>query len=77
MTPQRLRPFGTTVFSEMTALTLERNAINLSQGYMTPAGGSCRKEPPPRPRPNQPSSGPTATEVELTARLLGIESEMG
>ncbi len=33
MIAQRLLPFGTTIFSEMTALALERNAINLSQGY--------------------------------------------
>lgn len=33
MIAQRLRPFGTTIFSEMTALALERNAVNLSQGY--------------------------------------------
>ncbi len=33
MIAQRLRPFGTTIFSEMTALALERGAINLSQGY--------------------------------------------
>jgi N-succinyldiaminopimelate aminotransferase len=33
MIAKRLRPFGTTIFSEMTALALERNAVNLSQGY--------------------------------------------
>ena len=31
-TAQRLRPFGTTIFSEMTALAQEHGAINLSQG---------------------------------------------
>ncbi len=29
----RLRPFGTTIFAEMTALAREHNAINLSQGF--------------------------------------------
>ncbi|HZW08678.1 MAG TPA: aminotransferase class I/II-fold pyridoxal phosphate-dependent enzyme [Phycisphaerales bacterium] len=30
---QRLRPFGTTIFAEMTALAAKHNAINLSQGF--------------------------------------------
>lgn len=30
---QRLRPFGTTIFAEMTALAARHDAINLSQGY--------------------------------------------
>jgi len=30
---KRLQPFGTTIFSEMTALALEHDAINLSQGF--------------------------------------------
>jgi N-succinyldiaminopimelate aminotransferase len=29
----KLKPFGTTIFSEMTALALEHDAINLSQGF--------------------------------------------
>ena len=29
----RLRPFGTTIFAEMTTLAREHNAINLSQGF--------------------------------------------
>jgi aspartate/methionine/tyrosine aminotransferase len=29
----RLRPFGTTIFAEMTALAAKHNAINLSQGF--------------------------------------------
>ena len=29
----RLKPFGTTVFSEMTALAQEHDAINLAQGF--------------------------------------------
>jgi N-succinyldiaminopimelate aminotransferase len=33
MIAQRLRPFGTTIFAEMTALATERGAINLSQGF--------------------------------------------
>ena len=32
-TARRLRPFGTTIFAEMTALALEHDAINLSQGF--------------------------------------------
>lgn len=30
---QRLRPFGTTVFTEINALAAEHNAVNLSQGF--------------------------------------------
>ena len=33
MVSAKLRPFGTTIFSEMTALALEHDAINLSQGF--------------------------------------------
>jgi len=33
VTAGRLRPFGTTIFSEMTALAVEHEAINLSQGF--------------------------------------------
>ena len=33
MIASRLRPFGTTVFSEMTRLALEHRAVNLSQGF--------------------------------------------
>ncbi|WP_373049569.1 methionine aminotransferase [Vulgatibacter sp.] len=33
MITSRLRPFGTTIFSEMTRLALEHGAVNLSQGF--------------------------------------------
>ena len=33
MISKKLEPFGTTIFSEMTALALEHGAINLSQGF--------------------------------------------
>ena len=33
MTARRLRPFGTTIFAEMTALAHQHDAINLSQGF--------------------------------------------
>jgi N-succinyldiaminopimelate aminotransferase len=33
MISSRLQPFGTTIFSEMTSLAVEHNAINLSQGF--------------------------------------------
>ena len=33
MITQRLQPFGTTVFAEMTALADEYKAINLAQGF--------------------------------------------
>ena len=33
MIAKRLLPFGTTIFSEMTALALQHDAINLSQGF--------------------------------------------
>ncbi len=33
MTATRLRPFGTTIFSEMSALALRTGAINLGQGF--------------------------------------------
>lgn len=32
-TAERLRPFGTTIFAEMTALAIEHRAVNLSQGF--------------------------------------------
>ena len=35
---ERLRPFGTTVFAEMTALANEHGAVNLSQGFPDEAG---------------------------------------
>lgn len=33
MTAERLKPFGTTIFAEMTALAQEHGAINLAQGF--------------------------------------------
>ena len=33
MISEKLKPFGTTIFSEMTRLALEHEAINLSQGF--------------------------------------------
>ncbi len=33
MVADKLRPFGTTIFSEMTRLAIEHDAINLSQGF--------------------------------------------
>ena len=33
MITEKLRPFGTTIFAEMTALAQEHNAINLAQGF--------------------------------------------
>src|SRR5215510_9705109 len=30
---ERLRPFGTTIFTEMTRLAQERGAVNLAQGF--------------------------------------------
>ena len=30
---RKLRPFGTTIFAEMTRLAMEHDAINLSQGF--------------------------------------------
>ena len=33
MIAKRLQPFGTTIFSEMTALALQHGAVNLSQGF--------------------------------------------
>ncbi|MEL6795924.1 MAG: aminotransferase class I/II-fold pyridoxal phosphate-dependent enzyme, partial [Planctomycetota bacterium] len=32
-TAERLRPFGTTIFAEMTKLALDHKAVNLSQGF--------------------------------------------
>lgn len=32
-TAERFRPFGTTIFAEMSRLALEHNAVNLSQGF--------------------------------------------
>ena len=33
MITEKLRPFGTTIFAEMTALAQEHGAINLAQGF--------------------------------------------
>jgi len=33
MVSKKLRPFGTTIFSEMTRLAVEHDAVNLSQGF--------------------------------------------
>lgn len=33
LTSERLAPFGTTIFAEMTALAVKHNAINLAQGF--------------------------------------------
>ena len=32
-TAERFRPFGTTIFAEMSRLAAEHNAVNLSQGF--------------------------------------------
>ncbi len=41
---QRLAPFGVTIFSEMTALALEHDAINLGQGFPNWDGAGFVKE---------------------------------
>ena len=33
MITEKLRPFGTTIFAEMTALAQKHGAINLAQGF--------------------------------------------
>lgn len=43
-TADRLAPFGVTVFSEMTALALEHDAINLGQGFPNWDGADFVKE---------------------------------
>ncbi|MGH8913048.1 MAG: aminotransferase class I/II-fold pyridoxal phosphate-dependent enzyme [Acidimicrobiia bacterium] len=43
-TADRLAPFGVTVFSEMTALALEHDAINLGQGFPNWDGSDFVKE---------------------------------
>jgi N-succinyldiaminopimelate aminotransferase len=40
----RLRPFGTTIFAEMTALAHRHGAVNLSQGFPDEAGPSLAHE---------------------------------
>lgn len=44
MTSQKLRSFGTTIFSEMSRLALERGAVNLGQGFPDFDGPSAIKE---------------------------------
>jgi aspartate/methionine/tyrosine aminotransferase len=41
---QRLRPFGTTIFAEMSALAVKHNAVNLSQGFPDFDGPSFIKD---------------------------------
>ncbi len=43
-TADRLRPFGVTIFSEMTALAVEHHAINLGQGFPNWSGAGFVKE---------------------------------
>ena len=43
-TADRLAPFGVTIFSEMTALAVEHDAINLGQGFPNWAGAGFVKE---------------------------------
>lgn len=43
-TADRLAPFGTTIFSEMTALAVEHDAINLGQGFPNWSGAEFVKE---------------------------------
>ena len=43
-TSDRLAPFGVTIFSEMTALAAEHDAINLGQGFPNWAGAGFVKE---------------------------------
>lgn len=43
-TADRLAPFGVTIFSEMTALAIENDAINLGQGFPNWAGAEFVKE---------------------------------
>lgn len=43
-TSDRLAPFGVTIFSELTALAVKHNAINLGQGFPNWAGAGFVKE---------------------------------
>jgi aspartate/methionine/tyrosine aminotransferase len=43
-TAERLAPFGVTIFSEITALALEHDAINLGQGYPNWEGAAFVKD---------------------------------
>src|SRR6478672_13934948 len=41
---ERLRPFGTTIFAEMSALAIETGAINLGQGFPDTDGPAVVKQ---------------------------------
>ena len=43
-TASRLRPFGTTIFTEMTRLALQHGAVNLAQGFPDFAGPAFAKD---------------------------------
>src|SRR5262245_20666974 len=43
-TSSRLRPFGTSIFTEMTRLAIEHRAVNLAQGFPDFAGPDFAKE---------------------------------
>lgn len=44
MVSERLRPFGTTIFAEMTALSIKHGAVNLAQGFPDFDGPSFMKD---------------------------------
>src|SRR5688572_7811091 len=44
VTAARLRPFGTTIFTEMTRLAVKHGAVNLAQGFPDFAGPEFGKE---------------------------------
>lgn len=79
-TADRLKPFGVTIFSEMTALAAEHDAINLGQGFPNWAGAGFVKEAAARSMTSgdqdqyPPSSGVLALREAIAARygpLLG------
>ena len=49
---RRVAGFGTTIFTEMSALAVQHGAVNLGQGFpISPAPISSNRPPPPRSPP--------------------------
>ena len=85
-TSDRLAPFGVTIFTEMSALALEHDAINLGQGFPNWDGADFVKEAARKsmtngghdqypPMPGIPEL--RAALAERYGRLLGREIDMG
>lgn len=69
-TAERLRPFGTTVFAEITALAREHGAVNLGQGFPDFEGPDFVKDAAARALRDEPNQyAPTNGVPALTAAI--------